>query len=164
VCKEQQRAFDVLKQAISQPPVLKMADFSEQFIVQTDASGVALGAVLSQEVDGVRQPIAYASRTLSAQERKAASTYELECLAVLFAMDKFRKYLEHQAFVLETDNRGFGETNIYQIRFCFAGSAGGVLALLGVCIFFWYVSNKLLVVPAFVCISRLFMYCVCLGY
>jgi hypothetical protein len=102
---EQQQAFEALKKAISQPPVLKMADFSEQFIVQTDASGVALGAVLSQEVDGIRQPVAYASRTLTSQERKAASTYELECLAVLFAMDKFRKYIEHCPFVLETDNQ-----------------------------------------------------------
>jgi hypothetical protein len=101
----EQSAFEALKLAISQPPVLKMADFSQQFVVQTDASGVALGAVLSQEVDGVRLPIAYASRTLSAQERKAASTYELECLAVLYAMDKFRKYVEHQAFILETDNQ-----------------------------------------------------------
>jgi len=88
--QEQQDAFEALKQAISQPPVLSMADFSGQFILQTDAIGVALGAVLSQERDGVRQPIAYASRTLSAQERKASSIYELECLAVLFATEKVR--------------------------------------------------------------------------
>jgi hypothetical protein len=51
-----------------------MADFSK-FILQTDASGVALGGgVLSQVRNGVRQPIAYASRTLSAQERKVSST------------------------------------------------------------------------------------------
>jgi hypothetical protein len=61
--KEHQESFEQLKQAIAQPPVLRMVDFSKTFIVQTDASGVALGAVLSQEVDGVRQPIAYASRT-----------------------------------------------------------------------------------------------------
>ena len=60
----QQKAFELLKQATLQPPVLKMADFDKPFIVQTDASGVALSAVLSQMVDGVRQPIAYASRTL----------------------------------------------------------------------------------------------------
>jgi hypothetical protein len=92
---EQQHSFDLLKQAIAQPPVLRMADFGKKFILQTDSSGVALGAVLSQEVDGVRQPIAYASRTLTAQERKASSVYELECLAVLFGTDKFRRYLEH---------------------------------------------------------------------
>jgi hypothetical protein len=47
--------------------------------------------------------VAYASRTLSAQERKVSSIYELECLAVLLGRDKFRKYIEHQEFVLETD-------------------------------------------------------------
>lgn len=62
-------------------------------------------AVLSQESDGVRQPIAYVSMTLSAQERKASSTYELECLAVLFGTEKFRKYIEHQEFILEMDNQ-----------------------------------------------------------
>jgi hypothetical protein len=85
--------------------MLGMADFSQKSILQTDASGVALGAVLSQEWDGVRQPIAYALRTLSAQVRKASSTYELECLAVLFGTEKFRKYIEHQEFILETDNQ-----------------------------------------------------------
>jgi len=103
--QEQQEAFEALIQAISQPPVLRMADFSEKFILQTDASGVALGAVLSQECDGVRQPIAYASRALSAQECKASTTCELECLAVHFGTEKFRKYVEHKEFILETDNQ-----------------------------------------------------------
>ena len=94
-----------MKRAISQPPVLGMANFSEKFILQTDASGVALGAVLCQECNGIRWPIAYASRTLSAQERKASCTYELECLAVLFGTEKFRKYIKHQEFILETDNQ-----------------------------------------------------------
>ena len=103
--QEQQEVFDALKQAISQPPILRMVDFSQKFILQTNASSVALGAVLSQEREGVRQAIAYASRTLNAQERKASSTYELECLAVLFGTEKFRKYIEHQEFILETDNQ-----------------------------------------------------------
>jgi hypothetical protein len=103
--QEQQEAFEALKQAISHPPLLRMADFSEKFILQTNASDVALGAVLLQECDSVRQPIAYASRTLSAQECKASSTYELECLAVHFGTEKFRKYVKHQEFILETDNQ-----------------------------------------------------------
>jgi hypothetical protein len=82
-----------------------MAHFSEQFILQTDASGVALGAVLSQERDGVRQTIAYALRTMSTQERKASSVYELECLVVLFATEKFQKYIDHKEFILQTDNQ-----------------------------------------------------------
>jgi hypothetical protein len=50
---QEQDAFEALKQATSQPPALRIEDFSEQFILQTDASGVALEAVLSQERDGV---------------------------------------------------------------------------------------------------------------
>jgi len=103
--QEQEEAFEAVKRAISQPPVLGMANFSGRFILQTDASGAALRAVLSQERNGVQQPIAYASRTLSAQERKASSTYELECLAVLFGTEKFHKYIERQDFILETDNQ-----------------------------------------------------------
>jgi hypothetical protein len=91
--------------ALAQPPVLRMADFKNKFILQTVASVVAPGAVLSHETDGVRQPIAYASRTLSAQERKVSSIHELECLAVLFGTENFLKYLEHQEFILETDNQ-----------------------------------------------------------
>jgi hypothetical protein len=44
---------------------------------------------------------------LSAQERKASSTYELECLAVLFGTEKFRKYIEHKEFILEMDNQPY---------------------------------------------------------
>jgi hypothetical protein len=85
--KTQQEAFEIFKQAIAQPPVWTMADFDRKFIVQTDGSGVALGAVLSQEFDGNRQPISCAFRTLSAQESKASSIYELECLELLFGTE-----------------------------------------------------------------------------
>jgi hypothetical protein len=76
-----------------------MAEFSRRFILQTDASSKALGAVLLQDFDGNRQPIAYASRTLYHQERKF-SVCELESLAVLFGAEKFRSYLEHVEFDL----------------------------------------------------------------
>lgn len=101
---EQQKAFDTLKECITQPPVLKVANFNEPFVLQTDASNVGLGAVLSQKIDGVLHPIAYASKTLSPQESKKASAYELECLAIVFGMEKFRQYLEHSHFLLMTDN------------------------------------------------------------
>ncbi|PNF32966.1 hypothetical protein B7P43_G16665, partial [Cryptotermes secundus] len=56
-----------------------------------DVKGIARSIVLLQEFDGELQPIAYASRTLSHQERKF-SAYKLECLAVLFGLEKFRPY------------------------------------------------------------------------
>ena len=73
--ENQQKAFNTLKEAIITPPVLRMPDFSKPFILQTDASSVALGAVLSQVVDDARQPVAFISRTLTQQERKS-SVYE----------------------------------------------------------------------------------------
>uniref|UniRef100_A0A1B6JZN4 RNA-directed DNA polymerase n=1 Tax=Homalodisca liturata TaxID=320908 RepID=A0A1B6JZN4_9HEMI len=102
--EDQERAFQLLREAIIQPPVLRIPDFSRPFILQTDSSSCAVGAVLSQEFDGARQPIAFASRTLTLQEKKS-SIYELECLAVVFGMDKFRRFLEHSEFLLETDNQ-----------------------------------------------------------
>lgn len=97
-------SFEMLKKCIISPPVLHMADFSKPFIVQTDSSSIALGCILMQEYDGCRFPVSYASRTLTDQERKF-STYELECLAILFALDKFKPYLEHREFLLECDNQ-----------------------------------------------------------
>jgi hypothetical protein len=91
---EQQQAFDDLKLAIVKPPVLCMPDFSRRFILKTDASSSAVAALLLQVVDGFRQPIAYASRTLTSPERNF-SAYELHCFAVLFGLEKFRAYVEH---------------------------------------------------------------------
>jgi hypothetical protein len=87
--REQQESLEALKKVIAQPPVLRMSNFSKKFILQTDASSIPLGKVLSQETDEIRQPVAYASRRISAQERKSSSIYELECSAVLFGTDKF---------------------------------------------------------------------------
>ena len=58
-------SFVQLKLAIANPPVLVTADFSRRFIVQTDASSVAVAAVLLQQFPEGRKPIAYASRTLN---------------------------------------------------------------------------------------------------
>jgi len=64
---------------------------------------VAVSAVLHQDVNGVLAPIAYHSRVLTAAERRY-STYEKECLAVLFGCEKCRSYIEHKEFMLHCDN------------------------------------------------------------
>ena len=112
--ENQQKAFATLKEAIISPPVLRMPDFSKPFILQTDASSVVLGAVLSQVIDDARQPVAFISRTLTQQERKS-SVYELECLAVVYALDKFRRFLEHAEFLLETDNQALSWLSLIHI-------------------------------------------------
>ena len=100
---QHQVAFDALKRALSEAPVLQIPDFGGEFILVTDASDLAISAVLNQQVDGSLAPIAYYSRLLSSAERNY-STYEKECLAVLSGCDKFRSYLEHKEFELHCDN------------------------------------------------------------
>ncbi|PNF27381.1 hypothetical protein B7P43_G17494, partial [Cryptotermes secundus] len=100
----QKRAFEALKEAISTPPVLQVPDFSKEFVLVCDASDLAVSAVLNQRCESELAPIAFASRLLSATERKY-STYEKECLAAVWGCEKFRAYLEHKQFVLHTDNQ-----------------------------------------------------------
>ncbi|XP_014857306.1 PREDICTED: uncharacterized protein LOC106926725 [Poecilia mexicana] len=98
------RAFKDLKQAVCTHPVLHTPDFTKPFILQTDASGVGLGAVLQQEVDGERRPVVFLSRKLLDRETRY-STVEKECLAMKWAIEALRYYLLGRHFILETDHR-----------------------------------------------------------
>lgn len=97
--RECEEAFLLVKEKLMTAPVLACPDFSKEFVLHCDASGVGLGAILTQD-DKV---IAYASRSLTACERKYFPT-ELECLAVLWAIEKFRCYLEGYKFTVVTDH------------------------------------------------------------
>ena len=102
-----QKAFDTLKEKLTSPPVLGYVDFSKPFVVETDASNEGLGAVLSQDQDGQRRVIAYASRRLASTERNPTnySSMKLELLALKWAVtEKFRSYLLGSKFVVYTDN------------------------------------------------------------
>ena len=61
-------AFQTLKDALTNAPLLAHPDYSSPFIVDTDASNTQLGAVLSNVIDGVERPLVYASRILSKTE------------------------------------------------------------------------------------------------
>ncbi|CAM9868835.1 unnamed protein product, partial [Heterosigma akashiwo] len=73
-------------------------------VIETDASSTGLGAVLLQETDLGRQPIAYASRSCSPQEKNYSAT-EIECLGVIFALKTFRCYVIGSRFRLVTDHQ-----------------------------------------------------------
>ena len=100
---EHQAAFDSLKQALSEAPVLQVPDFSKEFMLVTDASDLAISAVLNQRGGEELAPVSYYSRLLTSAERNY-STYERECLAVLFGCEKCHSYLEHKQFELHCDN------------------------------------------------------------
>ena len=101
---ECQEAFEALKAAITQSPVLVYPNFEVDFVLETDACGKGLGAVLSQrQSDGILHPVAYASRSLSPAERNYSVT-DLETLAVVWAMQHFQAYLFGHKVTVVTDH------------------------------------------------------------
>ena len=100
---KEQKAFDQLKAALVTAPVLRLPDFSKQFVLTTDASLVSVGAVLGQDFGDGLQPVAFDSKKLSPTEIHY-SAYERELLGIVWAIGKWRSYLEGQHFIVQTDH------------------------------------------------------------
>lgn len=96
-------AFNQLKKLLTTSPVLIFPDFGETFIVTTDASEYAVGAVISQGTIPNDRPIHYYSQTLSATQVRY-STIEKELLAIIWAVENFRHYLYGKKFIIVTDH------------------------------------------------------------
>jgi Reverse transcriptase (RNA-dependent DNA polymerase)/RNase H-like domain found in reverse transcriptase/Retroviral aspartyl protease len=92
-------AFETLKVAMTRAPVLAILNFTQPFILETDASDKGLGAVLMQG----HRPIAYLSKALGVKNQQL-STYEKEFLALLTAVQKWRHYLQGGPFIIKTDH------------------------------------------------------------
>jgi transposase InsO family protein len=101
--EECQESFSSLKQKLVEAPILGYPDPQTQYILDTDASLVGVGAVLSQIQDGRERVIAYYSKTLSPAERNYCVTRR-ELLAVIKAVRFFRPYLYGRPFLLRTDH------------------------------------------------------------
>ena len=100
---ECQAAFDRLKTLLTISPITAFPDFSQAFRLYTDASTAGLGAILAQVRDGKERIICYASRALN-QAEKAYPATKLECLAIVWAVAKFRPYLMAMPFEVYTDH------------------------------------------------------------
>ncbi|XP_075768775.1 uncharacterized protein LOC142821515 isoform X2 [Pelodiscus sinensis] len=96
-------AFQELKDRLVRAPVLAQPDFNKPFTLQTDASEVGLGAVLTQEEEGQEHPILYLSRKLFPRE-KGYATIEKEALALKWAVDSLRYFLLGDEFTVVTDH------------------------------------------------------------
>lgn len=101
--ERQEEAFRKVKEHLVSAPVLSCPDFDLPFCVQTDASGYGIGAVLSQKHPDGEKVVCYLSRSLNKCERKYSTT-ERECLAVVWAIEKLRPYLEGAHFSVITDH------------------------------------------------------------
>ncbi|KAL0878922.1 hypothetical protein ABMA27_003919 [Loxostege sticticalis] len=102
--EEQELAFQKLKESLTTAPVLRQADSTKPYRIKTDASNYALGAVLVQGEGKDEHPVEYASRLLTAAERNYSTT-EREALAVVWAVNKFRSYIEGLPTEIITDHQ-----------------------------------------------------------
>ena len=99
----QQSAFEALKEALICAPVLAYPNAKDMFILDTDASGVAIGAVLSQIQDGEERVIHYGSFVLSPSQRNYCTTHQ-ELLAAVHFTREYCHYLLGWQFVICTDH------------------------------------------------------------
>ena len=98
-----QNAFDQLKTRLTTSPITAFPDFSQEFRLYTDASTAGLGSILAQFRDGKERIICCASRALNKAEKSYPAT-KLECLAIVWAVAKFRPYLMAMPFEVYTDH------------------------------------------------------------
>lgn len=84
-----------MKQKVAKCPVLVLADFSKVFTIECDASGLAIGVVLSQ--DG--RTVTFFNKKLNEEKRKYSS-YDLELYAMVQALKNWRRYLLPKEFIV----------------------------------------------------------------
>ena len=108
--KETNDAFLLLKKQLVNAPILIYPDFTRDFEIYTDASGVALGAVLVQRKDELLHPVSFASRQLNSAE-KNYSTSEREMLAIVWAAKHFNAYIYGRHIKFFTDHKPLSTLN-----------------------------------------------------
>ena len=94
------KAFNEVKQKMTEAPVMRLPNFTKPFEVECDASSIGLGGVLSQE----RHPIAYFSEKLNGTKQKY-SIYDKELYAIIRALGHWRHYLFSREFVIHSDHK-----------------------------------------------------------
>ncbi len=99
-----QWGFDKLKEALCSERVMIHPDPMKPYQLHTDASDYAVGAILTQERDGVDRPVQYVSKFLNDAQRKWPAITK-EAYAIVYALKKLRPYLQGEPFTIYTDHK-----------------------------------------------------------
>ncbi len=99
-----QQAFQALKAALVDAPILIRLDFKRTFCLDVDWSPKGVGAILSQNEGKFEKVVAYASKSLTEAQRKF-HPMEGECYALIWGIMHFRQYLHMNHFILRTDHK-----------------------------------------------------------
>ncbi|GJP47431.1 hypothetical protein CLOM_g6619 [Closterium sp. NIES-68] len=114
--EKQQAAFEALKKLLMSPPVLRIADPERPFEVITDASDIAIGAVLMQDFGNGLQPIAHEYRKMQSAERNYP-VHDKEMLAIVHAFKIWRCYVTGADVTVRTDHKSLYPTSrVYYLR------------------------------------------------
>ncbi|GAU16969.1 hypothetical protein TSUD_37270 [Trifolium subterraneum] len=122
--KDAQEAFDHLKSSLTTAPVLALPDFNKDFLIECDASGGGIGAILMQD----KKPVAYFIKSLGVRNL-TKSTYEKELMAIVLAIQHWRPYLLGRKFIVSTDQKSLKQ--LLQQRMVTADQQNWATKLLG---------------------------------
>ena len=111
--EDELHAFHELKRILTDDLVLRIPDESLPFKIQTDASKIGVGAVLMQTHPTGDLPIAYLSKKFTTTQMNWPAT-EQECYAIIYAIEKWHKYLDGRLFTIETDHKPLLPFNMKQ--------------------------------------------------
>lgn len=102
--EKHQQAFEESKKAFLKEVIITFPDFTKPLYINTDASSVAIGGELYQQLDNnERATLGYASRTLKPPETRYTTT-EIEALALVYCCSKFRQYILGHKTIIQTDH------------------------------------------------------------
>ena len=96
-------SLDFLKQALTTAPILAMSQDTGMFVLDVDASDLAVGAVLQQEQGDLLRVIGYSSHTFNTYEKKYCITRK-ELATVVFGLKRYRQYLLGRHFLIRSDH------------------------------------------------------------
>ena len=114
--QKQEEAFIKVKEILTNPPFLKLPDYTKTFYLCTDALERAISAILRQKADnGALKPLSFSCRSLRDSDIRRIPIHSKECLAVLYGLQVFDGYLRDIPFVISTDSRAITFMNKNEI-------------------------------------------------